>query len=490
MFAQRLRSFKPAFFLLDCFLSFLATLATTFFYFYILVPHKRSQVSPDSSGWFAPAELFPEEWGFFVTYGYVAILISLSQVVIFSRLGLYQMQHCFYPIREFMLIMRGVMLNLVVVLAMLFFYRGTSFSRYVFLLLPIMTIVCIFPGHRILWQLIETFYQRSIRLHKVILIGTGKAAKEVFASIERHRNFGYRVVAVLGQKSKGTLHISSKTKDNFTSLHKGSLSFLPQAIKRYKPSLIIYATNYNSLVLERTIRLCDEEGIEFNIVPDLVELISSQSYIESLDSLPLLVFHKTPLHDGYNQFFKRIFDIFFASLVLVIAFPLFVLLSLLLFVDSGRPIFFRQERVGLNQRSFWVWKFRTMITQDQKSSDTLWSKVADKRVTGVGSFLRQTSLDELPQFWNVLTGDMSIVGPRPERPFFVEKFKSHYKQYMRRHVVKSGITGWAQVQGLRGDTSISQRVSADIYYIENWSLWLDIIIVMKTLPAIIKNPGH
>ena len=485
MLTQRLRSFKPVFVLLDCCISFLATSFAALFYFYVLAPHKRFQVSPDDSSIFAPASLFPEEWGFVITYGYLTVLISISQIIVFTRIGLYQMHYRFSPFNEFTLITRGVLFNLSVVLTLLFFYRGTSFSRNVFLLIPIITIIFISLGHRAIWFFVETFYMRSTRIQSILLIGTGKAARELFNSIEKYRSFGYQVAAVIGSKPK----LKQTKKDGFISLYKGNAISFASTIKKYKPSLVIYAAKTDAPLLESVIRLCDQEGIHFNIVPDLTELISAKSHMETINGLPLLICHNTPLQDGYNQFIKRAFDICFAAAVFFVTSPIFFIVALSILICNGRPIFFRQERVGLNHKVFGIWKFRTMVNQSQKSSDRRWSKNADQRITRLGYFLRKSSLDELPQFWNVLVGDMSIVGPRPERPFFVKKFKSHYKQYMRRHTVKSGITGWAQIQGLRGDTSISRRVSADIYYIENWSFSLDLLIALKTLPSIMKNPG-
>ena len=183
----------------------------------------------------------------------------------------------------------------------------------------------------------------------------------------------------------------------------------------------------------------------------------------------------------WNNTLKRAFDIYFSLTALVLLAPVFLLLAALVKATSPGPVFFKQKRIGVNQREFFIYKFRTMVRQNRRMSDTTWTTPGDSRVTRVGRFMRRTGLDELPQFWNVLTGDMSVVGPRPERKYFVELFNKDHPNYGIRHLVKSGITGLAQVNGLRGDSSIAKRLEYDIQYTENWSLWLDLKIIWLTL---------
>jgi exopolysaccharide biosynthesis polyprenyl glycosylphosphotransferase len=183
----------------------------------------------------------------------------------------------------------------------------------------------------------------------------------------------------------------------------------------------------------------------------------------------------------WKSAFKRTFDIFFSLTALVLLSPVFLILASVIKGTSPGPVFFKQKRIGVNQREFFIYKFRTMVRQNRRMSDTTWTTPGDARVTRVGRFMRRTGLDELPQFWNVLTGDMSVVGPRPERKYFVELFNKDHPNYGIRHLVKSGITGLAQVNGLRGDSSIAKRLEYDIQYTENWSLWLDLKIIWLTL---------
>ena len=226
---------------------------------------------------------------------------------------------------------------------------------------------------------------------------------------------------------------------------------------------------------------CEREGVRFHIVPDFYHILRNRTVVDSLGDIPLIGIRPEPLNILSNRIIKRIFDIIIASTALVVLSPLFILFTILIKISSAGPVLFRQRRVGANNLEFEIYKFRSMIIQDQKDSDSIWTTSDDKRITNIGKFMRTVNMDELPQLWNVLLGNMSIVGPRPERKHFIEKFKDDIPYYNVRHLVKSGITGWAQANGWRGDTSIKKRVEYDIYYLENWSFWLDLRIIFLTL---------
>jgi Undecaprenyl-phosphate glucose phosphotransferase len=203
--------------------------------------------------------------------------------------------------------------------------------------------------------------------------------------------------------------------------------------------------------------------------------------IESLEGLPMLVVRDVPLDAWTNRFLKRVFDIGFASVAIILSSPVMIFVALGIKITSPGPVFFKQERISQSNKPFNMLKFRSMKVQTQSDTNVIWTTQNDPRKTKFGSFIRKTSLDELPQFFNVLFGQMSIVGPRPERPYWVNKFKEEIPDYMLRHYVKSGITGWAQVNGWRGDTSIEERIKCDNFYIQNWSLMLDIKIIFLTV---------
>jgi Undecaprenyl-phosphate glucose phosphotransferase len=226
---------------------------------------------------------------------------------------------------------------------------------------------------------------------------------------------------------------------------------------------------------------CESHGISARIVPDLFPLIQTDTQIYDLDGIPLVNIRLYPTEYFGYVVFKRIFDFVFSLTVLIVLSPLLFLIALLIRSTSPGPLFFSQERVGLNGRKFKMLKFRTMREGPSLDPDSHWTVANDPHVTPLGRWLRRSNLDELPQFLNVLKGDMSIVGPRPERPFFLEQFRREVPEYMARHYVKSGITGWAQVNGWRGDTAIAERVAHDLYYIRNWGMKLDIKIMFLTL---------
>ena len=218
-----------------------------------------------------------------------------------------------------------------------------------------------------------------------------------------------------------------------------------------------------------------------NLAPDLFRVVKPQAQVYNLDGIPLINARAYPTERMDYLFLKRAFDLSASTLLLIVLAPFLLLIALAVKWSSPGPVFFRQERVGLNGRKFWICKFRTMAMASRCISDTRWTTAQDERITWVGKFLRRTGLDELPQLLNVFRGDMSMVGPRPERPHFVEIFKREIPDYMLRHYMKSGITGWAQVNGWRGDTSIRKRIECDLYYMQHWALWFDLKIILLTL---------
>jgi exopolysaccharide biosynthesis polyprenyl glycosylphosphotransferase len=222
------------------------------------------------------------------------------------------------------------------------------------------------------------------------------------------------------------------------------------------------------------------------MVPDVPQLVSMSVQVDELEGLPILNLRASP--QTYLSFvLKRAMDLVGAIFGLVVLSPVFLLLATLVKLSDGGPVFYHQERMGLNGRRFLMYKFRTMRVDAENETGPVWASTSDGRRTGLGSFLRRTSLDELPQLWNVLVGDMSLVGPRPERPYFIGKFRESIPRYMLRHAVKAGMTGWAQVNGWRGNTSLRKRVQYDLYYIAHWSIWLDIRIILLTFVRVLRD---
>jgi Undecaprenyl-phosphate glucose phosphotransferase len=229
-----------------------------------------------------------------------------------------------------------------------------------------------------------------------------------------------------------------------------------------------------------------EELVDIHIIPDFLRFYILNGSIEDLEGIPVINVSSSPLY-GWGRIGKRIMDVLISCLMLFLLSPLLLLLAFLVRISSRGPVFYRQERMGFDGKRFTILKFRSMVVDAEEETGAIWAKENDPRTTRIGTFMRSWNLDELPQFYNVLKGEMSLVGPRPERPVFIEKFKNEIPGYMLRHKVKTGITGWAQVNGLRGRTSLKKRIEYDLYYIENWSLGLDIKILLMTLVKGFKN---
>ena len=262
----------------------------------------------------------------------------------------------------------------------------------------------------------------------------------------------------------------------------GKIMDLPKLLESNEYDEIVITLNITEYEkLENIVVTTEKFGVHTKFVPDYNNIIPTRPYTEDLEGLPVVHVRNVPLSSPVNRILKRAFDIVGAILCIIIfAIPMLIV-SALVKITSDGPLIFKQKRIGLHNREFYMYKFRSMHVQPPSEEKKAWTTMNDPRVTPVGKFIRSTSLDELPQFFNVLKGDMSLVGPRPERPYYVDKFKEEIPRYMVKHQVRPGITGWAQVNGFRGDTSIKKRIDCDIYYIENWTLGLDFKILVLTL---------
>ena len=258
----------------------------------------------------------------------------------------------------------------------------------------------------------------------------------------------------------------------------GNLEYILPENKLDEIAITLSLKDYD--YLEGVVDICEKSGVHTKFIPDYSSLIPSRPYTEDLMGLPVINIRYVPLTNTGNMVIKRAMDIVGSLFGIIITSPIMLLSAILVKCSSPGPVIFKQERVGLHNKSFYMYKFRSMAMQTAAEEKKGWTGRNDPRVTGIGKVLRRTSIDELPQLFNILKGDMSLVGPRPERPQFVEKFKEEIPRYMVKHQVRPGLTGWAQVNGLRGDSSIKKRIEYDIYYIENWTLGFDIKIILMT----------
>jgi Undecaprenyl-phosphate glucose phosphotransferase len=320
---------------------------------------------------------------------------------------------------------------------------------------------------------VKHFIKNGYQQKSLLLVGGDGVAEKVVHEIVPRRELGYKLHGVIADDYQESLP---------RGMYLGKLDRFCEIVQSglVDEVLVALPLKEEKTILE-LVEKCEHEGIRARVVPDFFKVIRNRPELGSIGDIPVLSIRTEPLDLLRNRALKRAFDIVFSLTVLLLLSPVFLVLAVLIKLTSPGPVFFKQKRVGANNVEVEIYKFRSMKVQEKKKSDTIWTTEDDPRVTWIGKFMRKNNLDELPQFWNVLSGDMSIAGPRPEREYFVEKFKEDIPNYKVRHLVKSGITGWAQVNGWRGDTSIEKRVEHDIYYLENWSFWLDLKIIWRTV---------
>ena len=362
-------------------------------------------------------------------------------------------------------------------MAFLFNYSG-GFSRLtVALAVPVTCFTVVFTQHflkRIQFVLIK----RGVIFLKTVLAGSEIRCLEYTQKIQEHHGSEYQIVGFISPED---YEIADRQRSGIPCL--GSVKDLRDVLTKYKiHNLIVALSAKESYLVQDVIDICKEWNISYQVVPDVYEDVSRFAGVNDADGLPFLALDETPLR-GFGVIKKRFMDCLVAGIALIITSPIMFLVALLIKIDSNGPIFFVQERVGNDGRRFNIYKFRSMIDEAEKDTGPKWATANDPRTTRVGRLIRKYNLDELPQFVNVMRGDMSLVGPRPERPYFVDKFKEQIPHYMRRHMVKTGITGWAQVNGLRGDTSVVKRTKYDLYYVRNWSVLFDLKILLKTITS-------
>lgn len=341
----------------------------------------------------------------------------------------------------------------------------------------VLSIVLVMLG-RLFTGWLHSRYRRANRI-RVIVVGAGDVGRMIMQKITQSPELGYELVG-FADDLPGRKEVSG-----FPVL--GGTSQLRHLIEQNGVEEVIIGLPEASheQVLD-LISQAEQQKATVRVFPDVFQIIASEISIDDLNGLPLLTVRDVALR-GWRMAVKRAMDLVVSGITLVVISPLMMLIALLIKLDSPGPVFYAQERMGLDAKPFQVLKFRSMRVDAEKDSGPVWAKKNDPRVTRLGSFIRRHSLDELPQFINVLVGDMSLVGPRPERPVFVEQFRQVVPRYMDRHREKAGLTGWAQVNGLRGDTSIIERTKYDLWYIENWSLWLDIKIIIKTAFGLFRD---
>lgn len=356
-------------------------------------------------------------------------------------------------------------------LSVLFIQHNVHYSRVTLGISLVFNLVLLSCKRIVLRKLLRYFRQRGYNQKRVIILGNGRMAKKYLETILAQRELGYLPAGYVAW-SEAELHPEVPCLGEFDQLE--------HILTQYKPDEVVAALDVEEFKqMAQVIAACEKTGTKLSMIPLYAEYMPANPQFDEINGIPLLNLRRIPLDNWGNAFCKRAMDIIGSLLLIIVSSPIMLVCAIGVRLSSPGPIIFKQERVGLNKKTFYMYKFRSMRVNS--SEKTGWSTNNDDRKTRFGSFLRKCSLDEFPQFFNVLKGDMSLIGPRPEVPFYVEQFKEEVPLYMVKHQVRPGITGWAQVNDFRGDTSIKGRIEHDIYYIEHWSLLFDIKILFLTL---------
>ena len=350
-----------------------------------------------------------------------------------------------------------------------------NFSRSMFFYFFLINIVLEEMERLWIRAFLRSIRKKGYNQKHILLVGYSKAAEQYIDRIRQNPQWGYQIRGILDDNiARGTMYKGVKVIGSI-----GNLAYILPENKLDEIAITLGLEEYYKL--GKIVAECEKSGVHTKFIPDYGNIIPTRPYTEDLMGLPVINIRYVPLSNTFNAMVKRMTDIVGSLICIVVFSPVMLVSAALVKATSKGPLIFKQERVGLHNKPFWMYKFRTMYVQTEEEEKKGWTQKNDPRVTSVGKFLRKTSLDEFPQLFNVLKGDMSLVGPLPERPQYVEKFREEIPRYMIKHQVRPGMTGWAQVNGYRGDTSIKKRIEHDLYYIENWTLGLDMKILFLTV---------
>jgi len=404
----------------------------------------------------------------------VPVLVMVPiYILIYNFRRLYNGERVVFISKEIINIIVANIYGIILFTGVLFLTKQIDYSRSVLIIFFVVCTVSTSVERIVIRLFMRGARKNGRNIKYTVFVGFSDGTKKFYKLINENKHWGYRVLGIFedGEIKYGDLE------------YLGSLSKLDNYLSENRDvdEIVITLEMKDYDKLKDIIATCEKLGVRAQIIPSYYKYLPAKPYVEEIGGIPLINMRYIPLDNILNKAIKRGIDIIGSSIAILLFSPIMLITAILVKTTSKGPLIFKQERIGLNRNSFVMYKFRSMREQDPEEEKENWTVKNDPRKTKIGNFIRKTSIDELPQIFNVLLGDMSLIGPRPERPFYVEKFKDEIPKYMVKHQVRPGITGWAQVNGWRGDTSIEKRIECDIYYIENWSLTLDIKIVFLTV---------
>lgn len=393
------------------------------------------------------------------TYFSALFLIIPGYLLLYSIFQLYMPRRVKSYRKELMDIIRANGIGFMIFILVLYFIKQEHFSRQMLCIFFFINISLEFASRYLIRTILWKMRKQGLNQKHILMIGESQMAEQYMDRLRENPKWGYQVFAHLKDEEKLERILEGNELDEVV--------------------IALRAEDYGKL--ERIVDVCEKAGVHTKMIPDFGNVISTRSYIEDVQGIPVIHVRRVPLNIMRNRAAKRAVDLIGATVAIILFSPVMLLTVLVVALTEEGSVIYRQERVGLHNQVFYMYKFRSMIMQDEEKEKAEWSTRNDPRITPVGKLIRRTSIDELPQLFNVLKGEMSLVGPRPERPQFVQKFRDEIPRYMVKHQVRPGMTGWAQINGYRGDTSIEKRIEYDLYYIENWTMVFDMKILILTI---------
>ena len=393
------------------------------------------------------------------TYFSALFLIIPGYLLLYSIFQLYMPRRVKSYRKELMDIIRANGIGFMIFILVLYFIKQEHFSRQMLCIFFFINISLEFASRYLIRTILWKMRKQGLNQKHILMIGESQMAEQYMDRLRENPKWGYQVFANLKDEEK-----------------------LERILERNELDEVVIALRAEDYgKLERIVDVCEKAGVHTKMIPDFGNVISTRPYIEDVQGIPVIHVRRVPLNIMRNRAAKRAVDLIGATVAIILFSPVMLLTVLVVALTEEGSVIYRQERIGLHNQVFYMYKFRSMIMQDEEKEKAEWSTRNDPRITPVGKLIRRTSIDELPQLFNVLKGEMSLVGPRPERPQFVQKFRDEIPRYMVKHQVRPGMTGWAQINGYRGNTSIEKRIEYDLYYIENWTMVFDMKILILTI---------